>query len=108
MTEEERISMLGPCMAIVHGPSMENYYGPFDNGKQAMEWADHQIFVGNVRSFSITPLRTPYRHRKHDDWWAGAWHQVTIADQEFPTKPWIKTKRRVWRQWRRNSYDELA
>jgi hypothetical protein len=104
--QDEWIEGLGPCIAILHGPTptyRENFYGPFESGKKAMEWANHQIAVGFVRSFSISPLRTPYRKRNRDDWWAGDWHQVTITDQEYPKDSWIKTKRRVWRRWRRQA-----
>lgn len=95
------IKGMGPCVVHLHGPSMENTYGPFESGQQAMTWMNEQIENGHVRSFSVEPLRTPYRVRDYDDWWAGAWHQVTIADQEFPKEPWFKLK--GWRRWRRNS-----
>jgi len=102
------IKTLGPCIVTLHGPAMEKNYGPFDSGNNAVEWMEHQLHLGNVRSFSVQPLRTPYREREHDDWWAGDWHQVNIADQEFPKEPWFSTKRRVLRKWRRHSRKLMA
>ena len=101
--DEDFIKTFGPCVVILHGPSMEKHYGPFESGKQAIEWMNHQVIVGNVRNFSVDRLRTPYVERAYDDWWAGDWHQINIVDQEYPKDSWIKTKRRVWRRWRRQA-----
>lgn len=90
-----------PCIVAIHGDRMERYYGPFETERIAHKWMDHQFFVGHVRNFSVIHLRTPFRERTRDDWWAGDWHQVTVVDQEFPTEPWFKVK--GWRRWRRNS-----
>lgn len=81
-----------PCVVMLHGDRMERYYGPFETEQMAHTWMNQQFEVGHVRNFSIIHLRTPFRERSRDDWWAGDWHQITIVNQEFPTKPWFRVK----------------
>lgn len=90
-----------PCVMMLTGERSEKIYGPFESTKQAIEWANHQYQNGYVNAFAIIPLRTPFRERNNEDWWAGDYHQITIIDKEIPTNAWFKVK--GWKRWRRNS-----
>lgn len=91
-----------PCVVMLHRDnSAYCVYGPFPSEHVAREWMDHQFYIGEVQHFSVVHLRTPFRERTRDDWWAGDWHQTQVVDLEFPTTPWFSLK--GWRRWRRNS-----
>lgn len=91
-----------PCVVMLgRDNTHQTVYGPFPSERIAREWMDHQFAVGFVRNFSVVHLRTPFRERCQADWWAGDWHQSTIVDWEFPSKPWFRLK--GWRRWRRES-----
>lgn len=81
-----------PCVVSIRGDHSEKFYGPFQTERMAQEWMNQQFDAGHVRNFIVNHLRTPFRERSNEDWWAGDWHQATIVDQEFPKKPWFKVK----------------
>ena len=57
-----------PLICIVNMPSSNetNHYGPFQNGKEAMDWLGIQPM--NVR-FGFLPLRNPYLERTADEFY---------------------------------------
>ena len=57
-----------PLICIVNMPSSNetNHYGPFQNGKEAMDWLGIQPM--NVR-FGFLPLRNPHIKRSADEFY---------------------------------------
>lgn len=91
-----------PCVVILtRDNSAETIYGPFESERMAREWMDHQFSTGLVKRFGVVHLRTPFRERTRDDWWSGDWHQVNVAEEEFPSQPWFRVK--GWKRWQKKT-----